>query len=138
MASILTISHKKTMVYKYGCSDAQFNRFGGMALLFWNTIQDAKDKGFDEFEMGRSDGSKPGLISFKEHWGRSRDTVKLLEISESDRRDCRCLAKEHAATTNSSYAKLRSADDGNALVPTYRLKTQPGPLGPPGIADSAA
>ncbi len=69
VASILTISHKKTMVYKYGCSDAQFNRFGGMALLFWNTIQDAKDKGFDEFEMGRSDGSKPGLISFKEHWG---------------------------------------------------------------------
>jgi lipid II:glycine glycyltransferase (peptidoglycan interpeptide bridge formation enzyme) len=69
VASILTISHKKTMVYKYGCSDARFNRLGGMALLFWNTIQEAKDKGLDEFEMGRSDGNNPGLISFKEHWG---------------------------------------------------------------------
>lgn len=69
VASILTISHKKTMVYKYGCSDARFNRLGGMALLFWNTIQEAKDKGLDEFEMGRSDDNKPGLILFKEHWG---------------------------------------------------------------------
>ena len=69
VASILTISHKKTMVYKYGCSDARFNRLGGMALLLWNTIQEAKDKGLEEFEMGRSDSSTPGLISFKEHWG---------------------------------------------------------------------
>jgi hypothetical protein len=69
VASILTISHKKTMVYKYGCSDERFNRFGGMALLFWNAIQEAKDKGLDEFEMGRSNDNKPGLISFKEHWG---------------------------------------------------------------------
>jgi hypothetical protein len=69
VASILTISHKKTMVYKYGCSDARFNRLGGMALLLWNTIQEAKDKGLDELEMGRSDSSNPGLISFKEHWG---------------------------------------------------------------------
>jgi lipid II:glycine glycyltransferase (peptidoglycan interpeptide bridge formation enzyme) len=42
---------------------------GGMALLLWNTIQEAKDKGLEEFEMGRSDSSTPGLISFKEHWG---------------------------------------------------------------------
>jgi hypothetical protein len=69
VASILTISHKKTMVYKYGCSDARFNRLGGMALLLWNTIQEAKDTGLDEFEMGRSDDNQPGLISFKEHWG---------------------------------------------------------------------
>ena len=69
VASILTISHKKTMVYKYGCSDARFNSLGGMALLFWNTIQEAKDKGLDEFEMGRSDSNTPGLIAFKERWG---------------------------------------------------------------------
>jgi len=69
VASILTISHKMSMVYKYGCSDARFNSLGGMALLLWNTIQEAKDKGLSELEMGRSDGSNPGLISFKEHWG---------------------------------------------------------------------
>jgi CelD/BcsL family acetyltransferase involved in cellulose biosynthesis len=69
VASILTLAHKKTMVYKYGCSDERFHRFGGMALLFWNAIQEAKDKGCEEFEMGRSDNDNLGLISFKKHWG---------------------------------------------------------------------
>jgi len=69
IASILTITHKQSMVYKYGCSDARFHKFGGMALLFWTAIQEAKDKGLEEFEMGRSDRGNLGLISFKEHWG---------------------------------------------------------------------
>jgi hypothetical protein len=71
VASILTLSHKKSMVYKYGCSDAAFNKLGGTALLFWETIQDAKKRGFEELEMGRSDVDNPGLIAFKEHWGAS-------------------------------------------------------------------
>jgi len=69
VASILTLSHKKSIVYKYGCSDARFHRWGGMAFLFWNAIQAAKDKGCEQFEMGRSDKGNLGLISFKEHWG---------------------------------------------------------------------
>jgi CelD/BcsL family acetyltransferase involved in cellulose biosynthesis len=69
VASILTLAHKRTMVYKYGCSDARLNRFGGMPLLLWIAIQEAKQKGCDEFDMGRSDGGNPGLISFKDHWG---------------------------------------------------------------------
>jgi hypothetical protein len=69
VASILTLSHKKTMVYKYGCSDARFNRLGGTPLLFWKTIQEAADNGFKELDMGRSDTDNLGLIAFKEHWG---------------------------------------------------------------------
>jgi lipid II:glycine glycyltransferase (peptidoglycan interpeptide bridge formation enzyme) len=69
IASILTLVHKKSMVYKYGCSDARFHSSGGMALLFWKAIQEAKDKGYEEFELGRSDSGNRGLISFKEHWG---------------------------------------------------------------------
>ncbi|MGO9085608.1 MAG: lipid II:glycine glycyltransferase FemX [Candidatus Sulfotelmatobacter sp.] len=69
VASILTLSHKKSMVYKYGCSDAAFNKFGGMALLFWRTIQEAKERGFEELDMGRSDTDNLGLIAFKGHWG---------------------------------------------------------------------
>ena len=57
------------MIYKYGCSDVAFNKFGGMALLFWKAIQEAKDNGFEEFDMGRSDPEGSGLIAFKEHWG---------------------------------------------------------------------
>lgn len=75
LASILTLSHKKSMVYKYGCSNAAFNRFGGIALLFWTTIQEARDNGFEEFEMGRSNLDNLGLIGFKERWGATRTLI---------------------------------------------------------------
>jgi hypothetical protein len=68
VASILTLRHKKNVVYKYGGSIASLNKFGGMALLFWKTIQEAKDEGLEELDMGRSNADNPGLIAFKEHW----------------------------------------------------------------------
>ena len=69
VASILTITHNKSVVYKYGCSDARFHNLGGMAFLFWNTIEEAQAMGLEELEMGRSDSENLGLIAFKEHWG---------------------------------------------------------------------
>jgi len=75
VASILTISHNRTMVYKYGCSDPSFNNLGGTALLFWRTIQEAKASGIEEFDLGRSDMDNAGLIAFKEHWGSQRKVV---------------------------------------------------------------
>ena len=75
VASILTISDRKTMVYKYGCSDARFNNLGGTALLFWKMIQEARANGLDEVDLGRSDIDNPGLAAYKEHWGAKRTTV---------------------------------------------------------------
>lgn len=72
VASILTISDKRTMVYKYGCSDPRFANLGGTPLLFWRAIQEARAKGMEEFDMGRSETSNEGLIRFKEHWGAKR------------------------------------------------------------------
>lgn len=69
VASILTLSHHQTMVYKYGCSDASANKYGGTPMLFWQTIQEAKRNGQIELDMGRSDLDDPGLSVFKEHWG---------------------------------------------------------------------
>lgn len=76
VSSILTISNKKTMVYKYGCSDVRFNNLGGTALLFWKAIQEAKADGFEELDMGRSDIDNQGLVTFKEHWGSTRSMLK--------------------------------------------------------------
>jgi hypothetical protein len=75
VASILTLSHRKSMVYKYGCSDAAFNNLGGTALLFWKAIQEAKEGGFENLEMGRSDTDNRGLIAFKEHWGATATSI---------------------------------------------------------------
>lgn len=75
VASIITLTYKSSMVYKYGCSDARYNRLGGMMLLLWRAIQDAKHNGLDELDMGRSDCNNSGLISFKEHWGAERSKL---------------------------------------------------------------
>jgi CelD/BcsL family acetyltransferase involved in cellulose biosynthesis len=75
VASILTLSARKTIVYKYGCSEPRFNNLGGTALLFWRTICEAKASGCDSFDLGRSDIDNPGLVRFKEHWGAQRTTV---------------------------------------------------------------
>jgi Acetyltransferase (GNAT) domain len=69
VASIVTISHKTTLMYKYGCSNATFNNLGGTSFLFWRAIQEGKQSGAEEFDLGRSDVNDPGLVSFKEHLG---------------------------------------------------------------------
>jgi hypothetical protein len=69
IASILTLHYKNTVTYKYGCSDSRFHPLGGMALLFWNTIQQAKAAGCETLDLGRSESSNHGLVTFKEHWG---------------------------------------------------------------------
>ena len=75
IASILTLSFKDVLVYKYGCSDERFHNLGGMPLLFWHAIQEGKRNGAREFDLGRSDSDNPGLITFKEHWGATRSQL---------------------------------------------------------------
>lgn len=74
-AGILTLTHGASVVYKYGGSDTRLNALGGMPLLFWKTIQDAKQIGARELDLGRSDCDNPGLIAFKEHWAADRSPL---------------------------------------------------------------
>jgi hypothetical protein len=69
VASILTLSHKKTLVYKYGCSDGTYSNLGGTPLVFWKVIQQAKEAGVETFDLGRSAPEDEGLIAFKGHLG---------------------------------------------------------------------
>jgi CelD/BcsL family acetyltransferase involved in cellulose biosynthesis len=78
MASILTLQFKNVMVYKYGCSDAKYHNLGPMHLLFWKSIQEAKNKGLKEFDLGRSDADNAGLVEFKDRWGATRSTLTYL------------------------------------------------------------
>ena len=75
VAGILTITTKKSLIYKYGCSDGRFSHLGGTAFLLWNAIQQAKADGLEELDMGRSEIAHTGLITFKEHWGAERSAV---------------------------------------------------------------
>src|SRR5271157_227408 len=40
-----------------------------MPLLFWKAIQEGKERGAREFDLGRSEIDNPGLVAFKNHLG---------------------------------------------------------------------
>jgi CelD/BcsL family acetyltransferase involved in cellulose biosynthesis len=82
IAGILTLEHRKTLVYKYGASDERFHNLGGIPCLFWHAIQDAIDRGFEVMDMGRSDIDNPGLIAFKDHWGAHADLITYWTYPE--------------------------------------------------------
>jgi CelD/BcsL family acetyltransferase involved in cellulose biosynthesis len=84
VASILTIRHKDTLVYKYGCSDLRYNSLGGMHLLFWNSIQEAKNAGLAVFDFGRCDSQQMGLITFKRRWGAAESILTYSRYASED------------------------------------------------------
>ncbi len=75
IASILTLRHKRSLVYKYGCSDERFHNAGGIPFLFWHAIQEAKSLGLEELDLGRTDLTNEGLVRFKDHLGGVRNDL---------------------------------------------------------------
>ena len=68
IAAILTLQFKDVVYYKYGCSDARFNKFGATPWLFWRAIAAAKSNGANVFDMGRTHEDNAGLLAFKNQW----------------------------------------------------------------------
>ncbi len=78
IASILTLRYKHVLVFKYGCLDRRFGKYGGMQFLLWRAIQEAGQSDLWEFDLGRSDLDNPGLIRFKDRWGATRRELAYL------------------------------------------------------------
>jgi hypothetical protein len=83
IAAILTIRYKDALVYKYGCSDTRFRPLGGVHLLFWRSIQEAKRDRLCVFDLGRSEWGNPGLTTFKDRWGAKRFELTYLRLLNS-------------------------------------------------------
>jgi lipid II:glycine glycyltransferase (peptidoglycan interpeptide bridge formation enzyme) len=75
IASIFTFNYKDKLMFKYGCSDERYHRFDGMQLLLWRAIQEAKEKNFAEFDLGRCEWGNSDLRAFKDRWGASRSRL---------------------------------------------------------------
>lgn len=75
-AAILTLDHGATLVYKYGCSDSRFNKFGATSLLFWRAAQAGMERGAREFDLGRTDLDNPGLLAYKDRLGAARTELR--------------------------------------------------------------
>ncbi|QHS50707.1 GNAT family N-acetyltransferase [Edaphobacter sp. 12200R-103] len=92
-ASILTITHKQTIVYKYGCSDVSFSNLGGTPSLFWKVIQQAKLDGLTAFDLGRSDYGDEGLVGFKQHLGAAvSDLIYFRNVPSSEPKSSSALS----------------------------------------------
>lgn len=97
VAAMITIGHRDTLVYKYGCSDSRVNNLGGVHMLFWRAIQDAKSAGLETFDFGRTDADQQGLITFKSRWGAKQlpltysrfgnNPTHLFDLSQSNVKD---------------------------------------------------
>jgi hypothetical protein len=72
IASILTLRHRSSIIYKYGCSDEKVHNLGGMPFLFWRMIEDSKAAGLERIDFGRSDLNGGGLVTFKDRFGTAK------------------------------------------------------------------
>ena len=109
VAGILTISHGKKMVYKYGGSDAKFNNLGATSMLFWQAIKEAKEAGAEELDLGRSDLDNQGLITFKERWSATSSTLTTWRAPNS------------AVSPSFEHLKVRLAKEVCARLPDSML-----------------
>jgi Acetyltransferase (GNAT) domain len=110
IAAMMTIRHKSTMVYKYGCCDARYRNLGSMQMLYWKAIQDAKHSGCLTFDLGRTDADQKGLITFKNRWGAALSTLHYARYG---------LAEEstHSLDLSTSNFKSRAAKYVLARLP---------------------
>jgi GNAT acetyltransferase-like protein len=87
IATILTLRCGQRLVYKYGCSDAGYHKLGAMPFLFWKAIQQAKEQGLQELDLGRSDSDNLGLITFKGHLGATQSRLIYQRCYAQNRRN---------------------------------------------------
>lgn len=83
IASILTLRHRSTVVYKYGCSDERFHHLAGMPFLFWKLIEEARTAGEEQIDFGRTELQNHGLIRFKDQFGTTRRRLTYFRYPES-------------------------------------------------------
>jgi hypothetical protein len=96
IAAMLTLRHRASVVYKYGCSIEEFHNLGGMPFLFWRLIEESKASGAEEIDFGRSDLDNPGLITFKDRLGASRKSMTYYRYSRLRLRETPNHWKSHA------------------------------------------
>lgn len=83
IAAIMTLRHRGTVVYKYGCSDEAYHHLGGMPFLFWKLIEESKTEGAKEIDFGRTDLDNEGLIRFKDGLGTIRRKLGYFRYPQS-------------------------------------------------------
>jgi CelD/BcsL family acetyltransferase involved in cellulose biosynthesis len=83
VAAILTLHHRNTVVYKYGCSDQRFHQLAGMPFLFWKVIEESKAADSERIDFGRTDMDNAGLTLFKDRFGTTRRSLTYFRYPKA-------------------------------------------------------
>lgn len=81
IGAMLTLRHQSSIVYKYGCSDDRYHKFGVMPFLFWKLVERAKAADVSKIDFGRTDLDNEGLIRFKDRLGTTRKLMTYYRYS---------------------------------------------------------
>jgi CelD/BcsL family acetyltransferase involved in cellulose biosynthesis len=99
IAAILTLHHRGTVVYKYGCSDHRFHHLAGMPFLFWKLIEESKSQGLEQIDFGRTDLENKGLVEFKDRLGANKNIISYLRNQKNQNSKPAQLSKRSVAAS---------------------------------------
>ena len=88
-AAVLTLRHRNSLIYKYGCSDEKRHNLAGMPFLFWRLIQESKASGIDKIDFGRSDLDQESLVRFKDRFGTNKSLLNYYRYPTTMRAPAR-------------------------------------------------
>ena len=80
VASGFLAGFKNRLEIPWASSDSRYNRFSPNMLLYWSCLTIACEKGFTEFDFGRSTVGE-GTYKFKEQWGAVPLAVTLVLLA---------------------------------------------------------
>lgn len=118
IAAILTMKHRGTVVYKFGCSDHAYHRLAAMPLLFWRLIEENKSENCEALDFGRTDTDNLGLIKFKDHFGTARRPINYFRYAEQEREKVALHAG--SASSRALFSALPDALSSRAGGLVYR------------------
>jgi Acetyltransferase (GNAT) domain len=96
VAAMLTLHPSSSVVYKYGCSDEKFHNLGGMPFLFWKLIVESKASGAEKIDLGRTDLTNDGLITFKDRLGASKRLLTYYRYTKTAKLGIAALSDSQA------------------------------------------
>jgi len=96
VATLLTLRHGASVVYKYGCSDEKFHHLGGMPFLFWKLIEESKSSGVEKIDFGRTDLNNEGLIAFKDKFGTNKRLLTYYRYAKMKKQGVASISESQA------------------------------------------
>ena len=82
IAAMMTLRHRSTVIYKYGCSDERLHNLGAMPFLFWKLIEESKTSGAEKIDFGRTDLNHESLTTFKDKFGTARKVLNYYRYPQ--------------------------------------------------------